>query len=55
MFLSDKGGTSIYQISDTLLNHKELLENHLETVEKNLHGYKSTIALYDLTNIHKWI
>jgi len=42
----------LYQISDTLLNHKELLENHLETVEKNLHGYKSTIALYDLTNTY---
>ncbi len=40
----------LYQISDILLSHKDSLESHLEKVEENFHGYKSTIALYDLTN-----
>ena len=42
----------LYQISDTLLIHKNSLESHLEMVEENFHGYKSTIALYDLTNTY---
>jgi transposase len=42
----------LYQISDTLLSHKTLLENHLEMTEESLHEYKSTIALYDLTNTY---
>lgn len=42
----------LYQISDTLFSHKALLENHLEKIEENFHGYKSTIALYDLTNTY---
>jgi transposase len=42
----------LYQISDTLLSHKTLLENHLEMMEESLHEYKSTIALYDLTNTY---
>ena len=42
----------LYQISDQLLVHKNALESHFETVECNLHGYKSTIALYDLTNTY---
>jgi transposase len=42
----------LYQISDTLLSHKDSLESHLEMVEENFHGYKSTIALYDLTNTY---
>jgi transposase len=42
----------LYQISDKLLRHKDLLENHLENVESQFHGYKSTIALYDLTNTY---
>jgi transposase len=42
----------LYQISDTLLNHKDSLESHLESVEESFHGYKSTIALYDLTNTY---
>ena len=42
----------LYQISDTLLSHKNSLESHLEMVEENFHGYKSTIALYDLTNTY---
>jgi transposase len=42
----------LYQISDKLLRHKEALEGYLETAESKFHGYKSTIALYDLTNTY---
>lgn len=42
----------LYHISDKLLAHKESLETHFENVEKDLHGYNSTIALYDLTNTY---
>jgi transposase len=42
----------LYQISDKLLNHKDVVEDHFEAIECKLHGYKSTIALYDLTNTY---
>ena len=42
----------LYQISDKLLTHKDALETHLEAIECKFHGYKSTIALYDLTNTY---
>lgn len=42
----------LYQISDSLLSHKDPLESHLEAAECSLHEYKSTIALYDLTNTY---
>lgn len=42
----------LYQVSDKLLTHKDSLEGHLEAVECKFHGYKSTIALYDLTNTY---
>ncbi len=42
----------LYKISDKLLSHKEALEVYLEAVESAFHGYKSTIALYDLTNTY---
>lgn len=42
----------LYQISDKLLVHKDALESHLEAIECKFHGYKSTIALYDLTNTY---
>ena len=42
----------LYQISDKLLTHKDTLEAHLETIEREYHGYTSTIALYDLTNTY---
>ena len=42
----------LYQISDKLLAHKNPLETYLENVEQKFHGYKSTIALYDLTNTY---
>lgn len=42
----------LYQISDKLIIHKDTLEDHLDTIESKFHGYKSTIALYDLTNTY---
>lgn len=42
----------LYKISDDLLSHKDCLETALETIEQQFHGYKSTIALYDLTNTY---
>lgn len=42
----------LYQISDKLLTHKNLIERHLESTEQKFHGYRSTIALYDLTNTY---
>ena len=42
----------LYKISDKLLTHKAALEGHLEGAEQELHGYQSTIALYDLTNTY---
>lgn len=51
----DFGNSSLYQlyrISDELLPHKGELERHFEDVEQKIHGYTSTIALYDLTNTY---
>jgi len=42
----------LYQISDKLLKNKHALECHFEKTEQKIHGYKSTIALYDLTNVY---
>lgn len=42
----------LYRVSDKLLKHKNTLESYFETVECEFHGYKSTIALYDLTNTY---
>jgi transposase len=42
----------LYQISDKLLKNKQSLETHFEKIEQKFHGYKSTIALYDLTNVY---
>lgn len=42
----------LYKISDRLLSHKNALESHFECIEQKFHGYKSTIALYDLTNTY---
>ena len=43
---------SLYKISDTLLPCKNALERHFEDVACKFHGYTSTIALYDLTNVY---
>lgn len=42
----------LYKISDRLLEHKETLEKHLECTQQAIHGYKSTMVLYDLTNTY---
>ena len=42
----------LYRISDTLFKHKEELEKHLERAQKNVHGFQSTMVLYDLTNTY---
>jgi transposase len=42
----------LYQISDKLLPLKDALERHFENVECRFHGYTSSIALYDLTNVY---
>lgn len=42
----------LYQISDVLFRNKSDIEFHLEKIEQKFHGYKSTIALYDLTNVY---
>jgi transposase len=42
----------LYRVSDTLLKHKEELEKHLESTEKKVHGFQSTMMLYDLTNTY---
>jgi len=42
----------LYHISDKLLPLKDALENHFEIIESQFHGYKSTLALYDLTNTY---
>ena len=42
----------LYRVSDKLLSHKNALETYFEAIEQKFHGYKSTIALYDLTNTY---
>lgn len=42
----------LYQISDRLLKHKDTLEKHLEKTQQMVHGYQSTMILYDLTNTY---
>ena len=40
----------VYQASDNLLKHKDLLEEHLASKEQDLFSLDNTIILYDLTN-----
>lgn len=44
--------TSLYLISDLLLENKPLIEKHLEKKERDLFNLKETIILYDLTNTY---
>ena len=44
--------SKLYRVSDKLLSYKTTLEGHLEAIENKFHGYKSSIALYDLTNTY---
>lgn len=43
---------NLYDISDSLLLHKDALEKHLEITEEKFHGYQNTVTLYDLTNTY---
>ncbi len=43
---------SIYRISDKLFAHKESIEEHLYTTQKEIFEYDETITLYDLTNTY---
>jgi len=43
---------ALYRISDTLLEHKEELENYLARKEKDLFHLEEKIILYDLTNTY---
>ena len=42
----------LYNISDLLFKHRQGIEKHLRTQEKNLFGLKRSIVLYDVTNTH---
>ena len=42
----------LYQISDTLLKHKEALETHIAKKQKSRYGIQDSIVLYDLTNTY---
>jgi transposase len=51
----DYGKTSLYglyQVSDQLLKHKEVIETHLFNQEKRMFGFQEIITLYDLTNTY---
>jgi transposase len=43
---------SLYQISDVLLEHKEIIEEHLYKTEKDLFNLKDVITLFDITNTY---
>jgi len=43
---------SIYRVADTLLKHKDEIEQHLYTKSKDIFQYDETITLYDLTNTY---
>lgn len=43
---------NFYKMSDQLLHHKNVLEAHIESSQKNLHPCSDTVVLYDLTNVY---
>ena len=43
---------NLYKISDVLLKHKEVIENHLYAREKDLFNLKEVITLFDITNTY---
>ena len=43
---------SIYRVADTLLRHKDKIEQHLYNKSKDIFQYDETITLYDLTNTY---
>ncbi|MES0447604.1 MAG: IS1634 family transposase, partial [Desulfobacterales bacterium] len=42
----------MYRIADKLYHSKDEIERHLYSQEKQLFGFKETVALYDLTNTY---
>jgi transposase len=42
----------MYEVSDSLIKHKDQLEQHLYEQERSLFNFKETITLYDLTNTY---
>ena len=42
----------LYDISDLLLKHKEIIESKLYDNEKDLFGFTEIVTLYDLTNTY---
>jgi transposase len=46
------GNNALYRISDLLLTHKERIEKHLATRERDLFSLQENIILYDLTNTY---
>ena len=42
----------LYKIGDLLLAHKEELEKYLDQAQQQVHGYRSTLVIYDLTNTY---
>ncbi len=43
---------AVYKVADNLLLNKEIIENRLETKEKDLFSLTDTVILYDLTNTY---
>ena len=43
---------NLYKISDVLLKHKDIIEDHLYQREKDLFNLKETITLFDITNTY---
>ena len=42
--------SALYRLSDTLVQHREAVEAHLQKSERSLFGLRESIVLYDLTN-----
>lgn len=49
---SEISDNSFYRVADTLLSHKEIIEQHLYNKAKQIFGFDETITLYDLTNTY---
>lgn len=50
--LDNVGKNAVYEIADTLLEHKEYIESCLREKEVSLFPEKTTLFLYDLTNTY---
>ncbi|MDD2212074.1 MAG: hypothetical protein PHV56_03785 [Clostridia bacterium] len=50
--LDNVGKNAVYEIADTLLEHKEYIESCLREKEASLFPEKTTLFLYDLTNTY---